>query len=113
MPQRKFLHAALLLSVLMIPSLAWGASPKGSKETAPPAAATAKEIEMGKKAVEQLEKDPRIKLLDGSKDPAVKALLEKLNTMATTLGKVSARPKIAYVIKVIEDKDINAFTLPN
>jgi predicted Zn-dependent protease len=89
-----------------------GTYAKGSNEPLP-AAATAKEIELGRKEAERLEKDPRVKLLDGSKDPAAKALLEKLNTMATTLGKVSARPKIVYKIKVIEDKSINAFTLPN
>ncbi len=73
---------------------------------------TPKEIELGKTSVEQLEKDPHVKLLDGSKDAKSKELLDKLNQMATTLGKVSARPLIHYNVKVIEDKDVNAFTLP-
>ncbi len=73
---------------------------------------TSKEIELGRTSVEQLEKDPHVKLLDGSKDAKSKELLDKLNQMATTLGKVSARPLIHYNVKVIEDKDVNAFTLP-
>lgn len=78
----------------------------------PPPNATDKEIEMGRKASQELEKDPKVKLLDDKK-PENKALLEKLNKMAETLGKVSARPGIKYTVKVIDDKDINAFTLPN
>ena len=81
-------------------------------KTEPPLGATQKEIEMGRKAMEALEKSPKIKFLD-EKDAANKALLEKLNKMAEELGKASARPDIKYVVKVIDDKDINAFTLPN
>lgn len=33
--------------------------------------------------------------------------------MAQTLGKNSARPKIDYKVKIIDDTDVNAFTLPN
>jgi len=73
---------------------------------------TPKEVELGKTSLEQLEKDPHVKLLDGSKDAKSKELLDKLNQMAATLGKVSARPLIHYNVKVIEDKDVNAFTLP-
>ncbi len=73
---------------------------------------TPREIEMGKKSVEQLEKDPRVKLLDGSKDAKAKALLDKLNEMARVLGKASSRPLIPYSVKVLEDADVNAFTLP-
>jgi len=79
---------------------------------APPPGATDKEIEMGRKAAEEFEKSPKIKLLD-AKDATNKALLDKLNTMALTLGKTSTRPDIKYTVKVIDDKDINAFTLPN
>ena len=86
---------------------------KAAKSEAPPPAATKKEIEMGRKAAEQLEKDPRLKLWTAEKDPKAKVWLEKLNAMATTLGKVSARPLIKYQVKIIDDKDINAFTLPN
>ena len=73
---------------------------------------TPKEIEMGKKSVLELEKNPKVKLLDGSKDPKAKALLDKLNDMAAALGKASARPLIKYDVKVLEDPDVNAFTLP-
>lgn len=79
----------------------------------PPPTATPKEIELGKKAADELEKDPKIKLVDGSKDPKDKALLDKLNKMVTEIGKVSLRPGIKYNVKLIEDKDLNAFTLPN
>jgi predicted Zn-dependent protease len=81
-------------------------------KTDPPLGATQKEIEMGRKAAEALEKSPKIKFLD-EKEAANKALVEKLNKMAEELGKASARPDIKYVVKVIDDKDINAFTLPN
>ncbi len=85
----------------------------GSDEKKLPPAATPKEIEMGRKAAAELEKSPKIKLLDGSKDPVAKALLDKLNTMARELGKASARPLIEYKVKVVEDDSLNAFTLPN
>jgi predicted Zn-dependent protease len=81
------------------------------KENTPPGA-TPKEMEMGRKASEALEKSPKIKFLD-EKEAANKALVEKLNKMAEELGKASARPDIKYVVKVIDDKDINAFTLPS
>lgn len=78
-----------------------------------PPASTKQEIEMGRKAVEAVEKDPKFKLLDGSKDETAKALLAKLNEMARELGAASARPLIQYKIKVFEDPEPNAFTLPD
>ena len=89
------------------------AAAKPTKNDAPPAGATKKEIDLGKKSAEQLEKDPRLKLWTAEKDPKAKAWLEKLNAMALALGKVSARPLVKYQVKIIDDKDINAFTLPN
>ena len=94
-------------------SIARAHETKSVKGEAPPPAATKKEIELGRKAAEQIEKDPRLKLWTAEKDPKAKVWLEKLNTMATVLGKVSARPLIKYQVKIIDDKDINAFTLPN
>ncbi len=99
--------AALPFSLLP----AWAATP--GKDETPPSAATEKEIEMGRKASVEFEKNPKIKVLDPAKDPADKALIDKLDKMVETLGKVSARPDIKYSVKLIDDKDINAFTLPN
>ncbi|HEX8235440.1 MAG TPA: M48 family metalloprotease [Abditibacteriaceae bacterium] len=73
--------------------------------------ATKREIELGKKQADLLEKNPKIKFID-AKDPKNKELLDKLNSMARELGKVSRRPKIEYSVKVIEEEDTNAFTLP-
>jgi Zn-dependent protease with chaperone function len=98
--------AALLVATSLFPTLSYAA------DNPVPPGATEKEIEMGKKAAEQLAKDPKIKYLD-EKQPANKALIEKLNAMAQKLGKASARPDIKYEIKVIDDPGLNAFTLPN
>lgn len=68
---------------------------------------------MGIKAVAALEKEPRLKLLDGKTSAVAQALLDKLNGMARELGRVSTRPLIDYNVKVIEDDQLNAFTLPN
>ncbi len=78
-----------------------------------PRGATRREIEMGDKAQAELEKTPGVKLLDAKSSPTARALLDKLNEMVRELGSHSARPEIAYEVKVIDDKDLNAFTLPN
>ncbi|MDF2439779.1 MAG: hypothetical protein JWN98_763 [Abditibacteriota bacterium] len=110
--------ASLSFAPFSAVSSAAQAAPKTPKveakgEESVPKGPTAREIELGKKAADELEKNPKIKLLDGSKDPVAKALLTKLNEMATDLGKASSRPDIKYNIKVIDDDDLNAFTLPN
>jgi hypothetical protein len=102
----------LLLAVPLCASLGAPLCAKPADKDDPPPGATEKEIEMGKKAAEALEKDPKTKFLDDKK-PENKQLLDKLNKMAEVLGKASARPDIKYSVKVIDDKDINAFTLPN
>lgn len=96
----------ILLALLATPRFAM-ADPE-----APPKEATKQEIEQGKKAADELEKSKSIKFLDPASSPEAKALLDKLNGMAKKLGAVSKRPGIPYVVKVIEDKDVNAFTLP-
>jgi len=78
-----------------------------------PAAATPKEVDLGEKASKQMDKDTSIKILDPKKDDAAKALYAKLNAMATKLGKASGRPDIKYTVKIIDSKELNAFTLPN
>ena len=87
--------------------------PSWMKPIKAPLGSTPQEIEMGKKAVEAIAKTPKMKLLDANKDAASKALLDKLNAMVTTLGKVSTRPLIKYNVKVLEDAEPNAFTLPD
>lgn len=104
--------AASAAPVPAAPTSAAGKDARSDEKKLPPSA-TPKEIEMGRKAAAELEKSPKIKLLDGSKDPVAKALLDKLNTMARELGKASARPLIEYKVKVVEDDSLNAFTLPN
>lgn len=84
-----------------------------SKKKKVPAGATDKEIKLGDKTAADLAKNPKIKILDPEKSEESKALYEKLNTIAQNLGKNSGRPKIEYKIKIIEDDDVNAFTLPN
>ena len=78
----------------------------------PPSGATEKEIEMGRKASEELEKSKKVKFLD-LKVAENKALQDKLDKMAEMLGKISPRPDIKYSVRIIDDKDINAFTLPD
>lgn len=84
-----------------------------SKKKKVPAGATDKEIKLGDKTAADLEKNPKVKIIDPKKSEESKALYEKLNKIAQTLGKNSGRPKIEYKVKVIDDDDVNAFTLPN
>jgi beta-barrel assembly-enhancing protease len=79
----------------------------------PPREATASEIKDGDAAAAEFEKANAAKLLDPKSSPEAKALIDKLNAMAKKLGAISGRPGINYVVKVVENPDINAFTLPN
>ncbi len=106
------LSTLLLVAAPLCASVFAPLAAKPADKDDPPPSATDKEIEMGRKASEAIEKDKKIKFLD-DKDAANKALIEKLNKMAESLGKASGRPDIKYVVKIIDDKDINAFTLPN
>lgn len=117
-----FLKKALLLSLLLsIGSLsslsAAEKTPKKStlysQKKKVPASATEKEIKLGDKTAAELEKNPKVKIIDPEKSEESKALYEKLNKIAQTLGENSGRPKIEYKVKVIDDDDVNAFTLPN
>jgi Zn-dependent protease with chaperone function len=110
------LPSALKLMVAAACCLATlGSAPAGAAppplDSIPPAA-TPREIQLGDQAVAEIAKDPKIKFLD-LKIPANKALSDKLNAMAAILGKVSLRPLIKYQVRIIDDKDINAFTVPN
>lgn len=111
LPLPRGLVLAGLLAALSCPrpSPIW-AAPNADN---PPPAATPKEIELGDKASAELEKDPKIKFIVTKDRPAATALVDKLNRIAADLAKVSARPQIKYTVKIIDDKDLNAFTLPN
>jgi predicted Zn-dependent protease len=111
-----------LASAHAAPSDVQGASAKPTQSTKStqkagqeevPRGATRREIEMGDKAQAELEKSPKLHLLDPKSSPTAKALIDKLNEMAHELGSRSARPEIAYEVKVIDDTDLNAFTIPN
>ena len=78
----------------------------------PPRGATPTEIKQGQEAAADFEKSKTVKLLDPKSSPEAKIVIDKLNAMAKKLGAVSSRPDVPYVVKVVEDKDINAFTLP-
>jgi predicted Zn-dependent protease len=78
-----------------------------------PPGPTEQEKSWGDKATKQLEDDPKVKILDQNKDEKTKALYAKLNTIAKRLGRASARPLINYRVKIIDDTELNAFTLPN
>lgn len=108
MNRRRLLPLAALPLPLLLALAGHAAAP-----TAPPREATAREVELGKKAAAEFEKAKSTKLLDPKSSPEAAALLQKLNVMATRLGGVSERPGIKYSIKVVEDDDVNAFTLPN
>ncbi len=77
----------------------------------PPVAALPQETRLGDEAVKELERDKKLKWLDQSV-PANRTLQQKLNALVSKLGASSSRAGIAYSVKVIEDPDINAFTLP-
>ncbi len=77
----------------------------------PPAAVLPQETKLGDESVKQLEGDKSLKWLDLHVS-ANRATQDKLDALVKKLGVASPRPSIAYTIKVIEDPDINAFTLP-
>jgi predicted Zn-dependent protease len=78
-----------------------------------PPAATPQEIELGKKAAAEFEAAKSTKLLDPKSSLAARATLDKLDAMVKKLGAVSPRPGINYIVRVVENKDVNAFTLPD
>jgi len=89
-----------------------GRAATSSVDNAPPDA-TPKEIELGKKAADEFEKAKTTKLLDAKSSPENGAMLLKLNGMVKKLGAASGRPGIQYTVKIVDEKDVNAFTLPN
>jgi predicted Zn-dependent protease len=78
-----------------------------------PPGATEKEIKLGEKYAAEIAKNPKVKIVDPKKDEKTIALYAKLNAIAQRVGKASARPQIEYKVTIIDDVDVNAFTLPN
>ena len=77
----------------------------------PPVGVLPSETKMGDAAVKDFEKDKTTHLLDLSL-PANRALQGKLEGMVRAIGKATTRPGIAYTVKIVDNTDINAFTLP-
>ncbi|MFA4030326.1 MAG: hypothetical protein GDYSWBUE_001992 [Candidatus Fervidibacterota bacterium] len=75
---------------------------KGSQQ--PPPEATPEEIELGKQAAKAFEAKEKL-VTD-------KGLLNRLDEIAKKISSVTERPKINYVVKVIDSATPNAFTFP-
>jgi predicted Zn-dependent protease len=84
-------------------------------EPQPPEGSTDKELKIGKDAAREVE--AHYKIIDDA------ATQQKLSEMVKTIGAMSERPKINYVVKIVgapkesknpeaEAKEVNAFTLP-
>ena len=110
---KRFTPCTLLALALAVPLVApqWAHAADIDADN-PPRGATPTEIKQGNEAAADFEKSRGVKLLDPNSSPAAKMVADKLNAMAKKLGAVSARPDVPYVVKVVEDKDVNAFTLP-
>lgn len=77
----------------------------------PPKAVLPSETKMGDASVQEFEADKTTKMLDLSV-PANKAMQDKVEAMVKRLGPATTRPDIAYTVKIVDNADINAFTLP-
>ena len=77
----------------------------------PPATVLPQETKMGDASVKEFEGDKTTKMLDLSV-PANRAMQDKVEAMVKTLGAATTRPGIAYTVKIVDNTDINAFTLP-
>lgn len=69
-----------------------------------PQEATQEEIELGKQAANAFE--AKVKLIPDKK------LTDNLNSIAQKIASVTERPKINYVVKVVDNPTPNAFTFP-
>ena len=79
----------------------------------PPPNSTEREKKLGEQGVKEVESAKGIKLWDPKSSPEAQIQHDKLNAMARKLGAVSRRPKIDYTVKIIDSKEVNAFTLPD
>jgi beta-barrel assembly-enhancing protease len=67
---------------------------------------TDKEVNMGRRIAESIEKSPKIKL---DPDPL---MTKRVNDIGQRVAAVSDRKEVNYVFRVIDDKEVNAFALP-
>jgi len=103
------------LALVIAASVSLGAAPSRADKLDPdhpPTSVLPQETKMGDEAVKQLESDKKLRFLDPASSPEARATQDKLDALIKKIGAASPRPNIAYTIKVIEDSDINAFTLP-
>jgi predicted Zn-dependent protease len=82
---------------LVIAGICAGCAPKSL-------VSTSQEVDIGKQAAQDVER--QYKLVT---DPALNA---QVNQIGQTLVKCSTRQDITYTFKIIQDKDVNAFSLP-
>lgn len=88
--------ALALTILLLLPSLALAqAKPKWSPEY---------ERKVGLEAVAQVEKQMKV-VTD-------EAQQKRLDQIVTSLGTVSLRPEVKYTVKIVDDNEINAFSIP-
>jgi predicted Zn-dependent protease len=64
------------------------------------------EIEMGRQISREVEKDPKVRLLD---DPEITYYIQ---TIGQKLARNSRWPDLTYHFKIIDSKEVNAFALP-
>ncbi|MEN6305640.1 MAG: M48 family metalloprotease [Armatimonadia bacterium] len=87
-------RVAALTILLLLPALAYS-KPKWSPEY---------EKKIGTEACAEVEKKWKI-VTD-------EAQQKRLDTIVKTIGAVSGRPEVHYVVKIVDDKDVNAFSIP-
>ncbi|RYX83755.1 hypothetical protein EON83_13350 [bacterium] len=101
----------LMALCLMAPPLVTASRAEKLDPNNPPKGVLPSEAKMGDEGVKQFESDKTTKMLD-LKVPANKALQEKVELMVKKLGAATTRPDIPYTVKIVDNTDINAFTLP-
>ncbi|MBU1888110.1 MAG: M48 family metalloprotease [Candidatus Omnitrophica bacterium] len=67
---------------------------------------TDKEIDMGRRIAESLEKNPEVKL---DPDPL---MTKRVSDIGAKIASVTDRKEVNYTFRVIDDDDVNAFALP-
>ena len=91
-------HAtALVLLLVAVPMILTGCNPKGL-------VSTNQEVDIGRQASQQVESQYKV-----NKDPQLNALV---NNLGQTLVACSDRQDIKYTFKILDIKDVNAFSLP-
>lgn len=105
-----FAHRFVLLPLVAL-SLGGAVHAEKLDPDHPPATVLPSETKMGDESVKELESDKTTKMLDLGV-PANRALQDRLEVMVKKLGVATTRPGIAYTVKIVDNTDINAFTLP-